>query len=71
MRARFANATRAGLDRTASLALMPDGAYAGRIAPLPPGRWRVAVETDAWRLPAVEAGGTVREVRLGAARAVD
>ncbi len=71
VRARFANATRAGLDRTANLVRMPDGAYAGRIAPLPPGRWRVAVETDAWRLPAVEAAGTVREVRLGAARTVD
>ena len=71
VRARFVNATRAGLDRTVSLAPLPDGTYAGRMAPLPPGRWRVAVETDTWRLPAVEAGGTVREVRLGAARAVD
>ena len=71
VRVRFANATRAGLDRTASLARMPDGAYAGRIAPLPPGRWHIAAETDAWRLPAQEASGAVREVRLGAARVPD
>ena len=71
VRARFANATRAGLDRTATLSRMPDGTYSGRIVPLPPGRWLVAVETDAWRLPAVEVGGGVDEVRLGAARAPD
>ena len=71
VRVRFANATRAGLDRTAILARMPDGTYAGRIAPLPPGRWHIAAETDAWRLPAQEASGAVREVRLGAAREPD
>ena len=71
VRARFDNATRAGLDRAANLGRMADGTYAGRIAPLPPGRWLVVVETDLWRLPAVEVGGAVREVRLGAARAVD
>ena len=71
IRARFANATRAGLDRTATLARMADGTYSGRIVPLPPGRWLVAVETDAWRLPAVEVDGAVGEVRMGAARAPD
>ena len=71
VRGRCANATRAGLDRTASLARMPDGIYAGRIEPLPPGRWHIAAETDAWRLPSQEASGTVREVRLGAARVPD
>jgi len=71
VRARFANATRAGFDRTATLSRMADGTYSGRIVPLPPGRWLVAVETDAWRLPAVEVGGAVGEVRLGAARRPD
>ena len=71
VRVRFANATRAGLDRTVTLTRVPGGAYAGSILPLPPGRWLVAVETDAWRLPAVEAGGVVREVRLGAGRVPD
>jgi hypothetical protein len=71
VKVRFANATRAGLDRTASLARMPDGIYAGRIEPLPPGRWQIAAETDAWRLPAQETSGVVREVRLGAARVPD
>lgn len=71
VRVRFANATRAGLDRTVSLARVPDGTYAGRIEPLPNGRWHIAVETDAWRLPAQEASGVVREVRLGAARVPD
>ena len=71
VRARFANATRAGLDRTAALVRMADGTYSGRIVPLPSGRWLVAVETDAWRLPAVEVGGAVAEVRMGAARVPD
>jgi hypothetical protein len=71
VRVRFANATRAGLDRTATLGRMPDGVYAGHIVPLPPGRWHIAAETDAWRLPSQEASGTVREVRLGAARVPD
>jgi len=71
VRARFANATRAGFDRTATLSRMADGTYSGRIVPLPPGRWLVAVETDAWRLPAVEVGGAVGEVRMGAARRPD
>jgi hypothetical protein len=71
VRAKLTNATRAGSDRVATLERGTDGAYSGRMAPLPPGRWLVAIETDEWRLPTVEAGGTVREVRLGAARAVD
>ena len=71
VRAKLANATRAGDDRVATLERGADGAYTGRMAPLPPGRWLVSVETDAWRLSAVEAGGVVQEVRLGAARAAD
>lgn len=64
---RLVHATRAGLDRSATLALEPDGTYAGTIEPPPPGRWRVTIETDSWRLPSVEVNGEVREVRLRAA----
>jgi hypothetical protein len=71
VRVRFANATRAGLDRTVSLARGPDGTYTGNIVPLPSGRWHIAVDADSWRLPAQEASGEVREVRLGAARMPD
>jgi len=71
VRAKLTNATRAGVDRVATLERRADGIYAGRMAPLPPGRWLVSVETDAWRLPTVESGGVVGEVRLGTARAVD
>jgi hypothetical protein len=71
VRATMTNATRAGSDRVATLDRGADGVYTGRMAPLPPGRWLVSVETDAWRLPTVEAGGAVSEVRLGRARAVD
>ena len=71
VRAKLTHATRGGLDRAATLELGADGVYTGRIAPLPPGRWLVSVETDAWRLPTVEVGGTIGEVRMGAASAVD
>ena len=71
VRAKLTNATRAGNDRVATLERGADGVYAGRMAPVPPGQWLVSVETDAWRLPTVEVGGAVREVRLGTARAVD
>jgi hypothetical protein len=66
---KFAHATRAGSDRMAALARGPDGRYAGRIAPLPPGRWLVSVAADDWRLPTEEAVVVSGEVRLGAARA--
>jgi hypothetical protein len=59
--------TRAGQDRRAELVRGPDGRYAGRIEPAPPGRWRVIVETDAWRLPTAEVTGAVRDVQLRAA----
>ena len=71
LRLRLTNATRAGMDRTATLGRGADGTYTGHIDPPPPGRWLVSVETDAWRLPTVEVGGQVTEIRLGAARAVD
>jgi hypothetical protein len=71
VRVRFTNATRAGLDRMATLARSIDGSYRGRIDPPPPGRWLISIETDVWRLPSVEVGGAVRAVRLGRARDVD
>jgi len=60
--------TRAGQDRRAQLLRGPDGRYAGRTEPVPPGRWLVAVETEAWRIPAVEVTDGLHEVRLAAAR---
>jgi hypothetical protein len=71
VRFRLTNATRAGLDRAATLARGAGGAYAGRVEPPPPGRWLVTVETDAWRLPAVEVSDLSADLRLGTARAVD
>lgn len=71
VRVKFVHATRAGFDRTAVLSRAPDGGYAGSIAPLPPGRWLVSVETDDWRLPNVEAGTALGQLRLGTARAAD
>jgi hypothetical protein len=68
---KLAHATRAGYDRTVALQRGADGAYLGTLDALPPGRWRVTVEADAWRLPSVEVGGTLYEVRLGAARRAD
>jgi hypothetical protein len=68
VRLRVSHPTRSGFDRSAELVQGPDGRYAGRIDALPPGRWRVSVETDAWKLPAVEVDGSAVHVALGAAR---
>jgi hypothetical protein len=65
LRVRFAHATRAGLDRTAVLELAGDGSHAGRIEPLPAGRWIVTAEAEAWRLPSVEVMTPFTELRLG------
>jgi uncharacterized protein len=59
--------TRAGLDRRIDVVRGPDGTYTGRVEPVAPGRWLVIVETDEWRLPAVEVTGAIRDVRLAAA----
>jgi hypothetical protein len=64
-----AHATRGGLDRTAELVLGPQGTYEGRIDPIGPGRWLVSLETNAWRLPAVEIAGETRTVKLRASAA--
>lgn len=68
VRVKLVHATRAGLDRATTLARGSDGIYVGAVDPPPPGRWRVTVETDSWRLPSVEASGELREVRVGAPR---
>ena len=64
-----AHATRGGLDRSAELVLGPDGTYGGRIEPVGQGRWLVSLETNAWRLPAVEIAGETRTVKLRASAA--
>jgi uncharacterized protein len=71
LRLKLAHPTRAGFDRAATLARGAAGDYAGTLEAPPPGRWLVSLETDAWRLPSVEADGALREVRLGAARKAD
>lgn len=63
----LAHPTRAGFDRGAELVRGPEGTYVGHIEPVPPGRWLVIVETDAWRLPVLEVAGPLRDVRLGVA----
>lgn len=68
VRLRLAHPTRSGLDRGVELVQGPDGRYAGRVDPLPAGRWRISLETDAWKLPAAEADGAALHVALGAAR---
>ena len=60
--------TRAGRIEGRTLARGADGTYYGWIEPPPAGRWRVALETDAWRLPTVEIAGRPQLVRLGALR---
>jgi len=57
--------TRAGSDRRADVVRGPDGSYTGRVDPMTQGRWLVIVETDDWRLPAIEVDGAIHDVRLG------
>lgn len=59
--------TRAGADRRVELQRGPDGIYRGQAGTLPAGRWRVGVETDEWRLPAVQVDGVIRAQRIHAA----
>ncbi len=59
--------TRAGLDRRIDVVRGPDGTYTGRAEPVAAGRWLVIVETDEWRLPAVEVTGAIRDVHMDAA----
>ena len=45
----FSHPTRAGEDRVVFLARMPDGSYEAPLAGLANGRWRLILETPAWR----------------------
>jgi len=63
-----AHPTRSVDDARATLVRTPDGSYAGKMAPLARGRWRLFVETDEWRLPAVEIDGPRNGVALTAQR---
>jgi uncharacterized protein len=54
LRVRFAHRTRAVADIVLQLERGRDGVYVARPGTLPPGRWLVTVETDAWRLPSAE-----------------
>jgi hypothetical protein len=58
--------TRAGFDRTATLARGADGAYTGQVQPLGAGRWRVTLETDTWRLPTLDVDGAGGRATFGA-----
>jgi hypothetical protein len=64
---RVAHPTRAGQDRVVVLTRGPGDVYVGAIAPRSEGRWRVSVETDAWKLPTVAVVDGLRDVRIGAA----
>ena len=67
VRLRLVHPTRVGLDRSAELVRAADGAYVGQMTPLAAGRWLVIVETDTWRLPAIETSGAIEHVQLGSA----
>jgi hypothetical protein len=58
----FANTADPGLDRVLLLTRVAAGEYRGACAPLPEGRWRVALEDDAgqWSIRAQHAGGLER-----------
>lgn len=63
-----AHPTRSVDDARATLPRTPDGSHAGQMAPLAQGRWRLFVETDEWRLPAVEIDGPRNGIALAAPR---
>ena len=46
----FTHASDAGLDRVMLLRRSQKGVYGGSCAPLPMGRWRVALESGAWAI---------------------
>ena len=58
----FANGSDPGLDRVLRLARVAAGEYRGACAPLPEGRWRVALGDDAgqWSIRAQLSGGLDR-----------
>ena len=66
LRLTLAHPTRAGQDRSVLLVAAAGGDYAGMLGPLPAGRWIVRLESDTWRLPAVEVTAPFGAIRLGA-----
>jgi hypothetical protein len=67
----FGRAARSGQDVVTALPRTAGGRYAGRVAPLTAGRWRVTLEGGDWRLATAAAISLPGEIRLGSARAVD
>ena len=65
VRLRLAHPTHAGADRVVDLPMAGEGRYAARLDAFEPGRWRVMLEGDGWKLPAVESTGRVLHVELG------
>ena len=66
VRLRLVHPTHAGADRVVELPATGEGRYAGDIAAFMPGRWRIAIEGDGWKLPAAESTGPRVHVVLGA-----
>ena len=66
---KLSHATRAGMDRRATLRRGAGGAYIGLMEPPPEGRWLVILEAEAWRLPTAEVAGRPERFRLGSDRA--
>jgi len=66
VRLRLSHPTQAGADRIVDLPSVGEGLYGGSIVAFMPGRWRVAVEGDGWKLPAAESTGRHVHVMLGA-----
>lgn len=66
VRLRLVHPTHAGADRVVELPATGEGHYAGDIAAFAPGRWRIALEGDGWKLPAAESTGPRVHVVLGA-----
>jgi hypothetical protein len=56
----FAHSSDAGLDRVVLLRRAQAGAYTGACAPLPAGRWRVALEGGAWAIRMQASGNRTR-----------
>jgi hypothetical protein len=65
----FANGADAGLDRVVLLKRVAAGEYRGPCAPIPPGRWRVALEDSAgqWSIR-TQLVGSVHQLTLRARR---
>jgi len=56
----FTHSSDAGLDRVMLLRRTQAGVYTGNCAPLPMGRWRVALESGAWAIRTQVSGNRTR-----------